>query len=189
VIPIVVIGSEKFMTDFRDYISGDSAVQNELKKIENRGFILTYRTDRLVIRTHSGTILLVCFNKMQIYAFVKNNISEQRNPSEADEAPSPTPETSAESRIAELQKTISRLRERGRLAVAQRDEWQQRALAAEQQLATGGVGHSSRKYQQLKNALAKEFHPDHSSASGIEKIIRTETFKLIWAKIEEIDRS
>jgi hypothetical protein len=177
------------MTDFQDYISGDAAVQDKLKKIENSGFILTYRTDRLVIRTPSETILSVCFNKMQIYAFVKENILDQHNPPEADESPSRKADASPEARIAELEKTISRLRERGQLAVAQRDQWEKRALAAEQQLSNGGAGNSSRKYQQLKNALAREFHPDHSSASGIEKIIRTETFKLIWAKIEEIDGS
>ena len=128
-------------------------------------------------------------NKMQIYAFVKMHVSGHRNRPEVDEAPSPKPGASAEARIVELENTISRLRERGRLAVAQRDHWEQRALAVEQQLANGGASNSSHKYQQLKNALAKEFHPDHSSASGIEKIIRTETFKLIWAKIEEIDGS
>ena len=132
----------------------------------------------------------VCFNKMQIHAFVKENISKQRKPPpEADEPPPLKADASPEARIAELEKTVSRLRERGRLAVAQRDQWEKRALAAEKQLANGGPGDLSRKYQQLKNALAKEFHPDHSAASGIEKIIRTETFKLIWAKIEEIDRS
>jgi len=64
-----------------------------------------------------------------------------------------------------------------------------RARAAEQQLANRGGGNSSRKYQQLRNALAQGFHPDHSSGSSLENIIRTETFKLIWAKVEEIDRS
>ena len=182
------MGVEQILTDFQHYLSGDTAVQDRLKIIENSGFLLTYRTDRLVIRTSSGTILSVCFNKMQIYAFVKANIFGQRHAPETDESPSSKADASPEARIVELEKTISRLRERGRLAVAQRDQWEQRALAAEQQLATGGVGNSSRKYRLLKNALAKEFHPDHSSASGIEKVIRTETFKLIWAKIEEIDK-
>ncbi len=71
----------------------------------------------------------------------------------------------------------------------QRDKWEKRALAAEAQISILGADSSSRKYQQLKNALAKEFHPDHLSPSDIEKAIRTETFKLIWTKIEEIDRS
>ena len=131
--------------------------------------------------------MAICFNK-KIHAFAKENIPDESNPPKADKTTIPDVDASPEARIADLEKIISRLRERGRMAVAQRDQWEKRALAAEQQLADGGATNASRKYQQLKNALAKEFHPDHSSASGIEKIIRTETFKLIWTRVEEIDR-
>jgi len=111
------------MTDFRDYLSGDAAVQDKLKKIENKGFILTYRAGKLVIRTASGTILSVCYNKMRIYAFVKQNNLDEGNAPDADEPSSRQADASPELRIAELEKTISRFRERGRLAVAQRDQW------------------------------------------------------------------
>jgi hypothetical protein len=93
--------------------------------------------------------------------------------------------------LDERDKQISHLRDRGKLAVqqrdaaiAERDAWQRRALAAEQREASP----ISPKYDQLKRFIAKEFHPDHSGASAIEKVVRTETFKVLWAKIDELDR-
>ena len=96
-----------------------------------------------------------------------------------------------ELRIAELEGMLSDLRERGRLAVALRDQWERRALAAESKLTNSNDAQDGldKKYEQLRRFLAKEFHPDHTISAGIEKLVRTEIFKMVWAKVEELDRS
>jgi hypothetical protein len=174
------------MSQFRDYLSGDAAVRDRLKEIENAGFIIAYLADELIIKTQQGIALRTCYNKMQIHAFAKEQSQDSRKPVEANEV---LAGASPRVRIAELEMTVGRLRKREILALAQRDQWEQRALVAEQQLANRVRKASDQKYQKLKHALAKLFHPDHSPASGTEKITRAETFKLIWKKIEEIDRS
>lgn len=102
-------------------------------------------------------------------------------------------------RIADFEKETARLRERGKAAVeqrlqaeAERDRWEARALKAEQTKCNAEQSEETdlgtTKYQQLKRFVAREFHPDHSTGSGIEKAVRTETFKVIWAKVDQLDR-
>lgn len=42
------------------------------------------------------------------------------------------------------------------------------------------------RFLQLRALLAKELHPDHTKAEGFERIIRTELFKALWPRIDEI---
>ncbi len=98
--------------------------------------------------------------------------------------------------LQQLRQEVGRLRDLGKKAVAQRDEWERRGLAAEaraQQLANGLTAakaeRADTKFDQLRRLLAHEFHPDHAPTEGIEKIVRSEIFKGLWPKVEDIARS
>jgi hypothetical protein len=119
------------------------------------------------------------------------------------ETPRPTAQ-SAEAVIVELRSTlalrevtIKELREKGRRAVADRDRWEATAKKLQLEIAdlkTGRMrsgrttGDDSRKFRELKAALAKMFHPDAlRSASNFERVVREELFKEINIEIDRID--
>ncbi|MBY0364005.1 MAG: hypothetical protein K2X45_19015 [Phreatobacter sp.] len=89
-----------------------------------------------------------------------------------------------------LETELERVRALGRRAVKERDDWKARALAAE--AAQGGESSVAVapdvRYRELRNFIAREFHPDRGSASEIEKLFRAEVFKILWAKIGELDK-
>jgi hypothetical protein len=72
--------------------------------------------------------------------------------------------------------------------VIERDAWKARAQIRETAAAAEPSG-SDEKYRALKKFIAREFHPDNVRADGIERLVRTEVFKTIWAHIEEIERA
>jgi hypothetical protein len=65
-------------------------------------------------------------------------------------------------------------------------------LVAEERIVTlegqrdGAAGRSDKRFDELRRYLAREFHPDHAKAEGIEKLVRAEIFKQVWPKVEEI---
>jgi hypothetical protein len=78
----------------------------------------------------------------------------------------------------------------------QRREWECRALAAEKRLAElatnvpdtqSSPNASDVRFAALRRYLAKQFHPDHAPGQGIEKAVRNEIFKEIWAEIERLN--
>ena len=175
------------MCTFLDKVLIDAVAQKQIELIHQDGFTSNLLEDRIIFYS-SGTISKICYNKAELYAFAKERkiLRRKRNAGNAEHGASGT---SSEARIAELEMSLKRLRERGRLAVAQRDEWERRALAAEEKLAIGSRDvEKARKYELLKRFLAKELHPDRSNVSGTEKLVRTEMFKVVWGKIEEIDK-
>lgn len=70
----------------------------------------------------------------------------------------------------------------------ERDAWKARAQSREANAANEPAD-GGEKYRALKKYIAREFHPDQVRADGIERLVRTEVFKTIWAHIEEIERS
>jgi uncharacterized protein YhaN len=88
-------------------------------------------------------------------------------------------------RISELE--ADRLRLRGREALRQRDWADARAIAAEAKIAEATAGKDPR-FDELRRLLAREFHPDHAKADGIEKVVRAEIFKTLWPQIERIGK-
>jgi hypothetical protein len=113
-----------------------------------------------------------------------------------------TPE-SAQAITAELratlvarEHTISDLREKGKRIVADRDRWEAAARRYETEIAalkSGAKGDRApdidgRLFRELKNALAKMFHPDAlRSASNFERVVREELYKEINAQIGRIE--
>ncbi len=92
-------------------------------------------------------------------------------------------------RVAELEAEVTRLRERGRAALRERDAWEARALAAEVRLASASTREPDPRYAALKKVLVRELHPDGVQGDGFEKVIREALFKRIWPMIEKIDDS
>jgi hypothetical protein len=179
------------MSNFREDILSDSDLLRQIKSLEGSGLSIKILDDRLIISSPERAVLQVCFQKSHIYAFTEKSDLYRKKPPQANDPPQPKTYSSLELRIAELEGMLSHLRQRGLLAVAQRNQWEKRALAAEEKLANAdsAQGGPNKKYEHLRRFLAKEFHPDHTSSSGIEKLVRTEIFKMVWAKVEELDRS
>ena len=91
------------------------------------------------------------------------------------------------SRVRELEVEAERLRRRGKEAVFQRDKAEARAIAAEAKIADVSPGRD-RRFDELRRVLARELHPDHAEADGIEKLVRAEIFKTLWPQIERIGK-
>lgn len=83
---------------------------------------------------------------------------------------------------------IARLKQLCQALTIERDAWKARAQIHEASAASD-PSDGGEKYRALKKFIAREFHPDHVRADGIERLVRTEVFKTIWAHIEEIERS
>jgi hypothetical protein len=92
------------------------------------------------------------------------------------------------------EKIIADLREKGKRVVADRDGWEAVAKKLETEIARmkAGAGPTSdvdgELFRELKNALAKMFHPDAlRSASNFERVVREELYKEINAEISRIE--
>lgn len=83
---------------------------------------------------------------------------------------------------------IARLKVLCQALTIERDAWKARAQIREG-MAVSEPADGGEKYRALKKFIAREFHPDQVRADGIERLVRTEVFKTIWAHIEEIERT
>jgi hypothetical protein len=70
----------------------------------------------------------------------------------------------------------------------ERDAWKVKAQAREA-TSPAEPSDTGEKYRALKKFIAREFHPDNVRADGIERLVRAEVFKTIWAEIEAIERA
>ena len=78
----------------------------------------------------------------------------------------------------------------------ERDRWKRQAQMAQSRideleaaLTRASIRKEDKRFSELRRFLAREFHPDNAVADGIEKIVRTEIFKKMWPKIEEIEKA
>ncbi len=83
---------------------------------------------------------------------------------------------------------VARLQALCRALTIERDAWKAKAEARS---ASDAVepGDNGDRYRALKKFIAREFHPDQVRADGIERLVRTEVFKTIWAQIEALERT
>ena len=89
-------------------------------------------------------------------------------------------------RIEELEAKIERLQDAGRTVIAQREEWKERALAAEAKTGPRASA-SDTRFARVKRLVALELHPDHSQRQGIDRLVREEIFKQLWPQIAAIE--
>jgi hypothetical protein len=153
----------------------DPAVLAALQKIEACGLSLKRMPSSVKIFAQNGMLLIDLSSKAQILHFVR----------ELGDAPPQSPPDDGVLRIIDdLQTDLAIEREQHKIL-------QSRLATLEQQLQSALTVNAAetRRYVRLKTIIAKEFHPDHFRGPAAEKSYRTEVFKLIWARIEDIDRS
>src|SRR5262249_11447382 len=93
-----------------------------------------------------------------------------------------------QSRISQLERTVVELRNKGKLAVADRDHWEARARQLEAENYQLKSIRGDVKFRALKVAITRISHPDNYSSSGrIEALARAELFKELWAEVEKIE--
>jgi hypothetical protein len=88
----------------------------------------------------------------------------------------------------ELQARVKRLQNAGKTVITQREEWQTRALAAEDRLKTERRRpmNPDKRFDALRRLIAKELHPDFSTDGDLDKLLRAEYFKKLWPEIERL---
>lgn len=171
------------MLQFERELADDEPAQIAISWIQQSGFTTRFFYDRMMVYAPNGSVGAECFNRSEIIAFARRQ-SPSMKPAMAAE-PSPA-------QIRDLEETVRFLRERWRLAVALREEWEHRAIAAEREVAemraAAGASGANHKYQQLRRFIALEFHPDHAPPSRRDAPERAELFKILWAEISKIDK-
>jgi hypothetical protein len=93
-----------------------------------------------------------------------------------------------EGEVRALKARIERLQNAGKTVIAQREEWKQRALSAEDfsgEMLDSSAEHEKR-FGTLRRLVARELHPDHCDGGDFEKMVRAEYFKRLWPAIERL---
>ncbi len=93
---------------------------------------------------------------------------------------------SPKSETEKLNDIIKELREKGKQAVASRDEWRKRAEVAEKELSSR-TNNNDLKFRQVKMKFSKMYHPDTVTGDKFEKLIKQEIFKEFWQEIINIE--
>ena len=100
--------------------------------------------------------------------------------------------SAVEAELAAAKQTINRLRNAGKRAVAQSDQWEARAKELEGQLTNRrpkNAEDDNHKFAQTKRIFAKLYHPNALvGLSPLEKMVRGELFKEFWKELERIER-
>ncbi len=91
-----------------------------------------------------------------------------------------------EQKVRSQEEKVERLQQAGKTVIEQREWWKTRAEAAEARLAEMPTSSDSGRFEQLRRVIAKELHPDFWPSDGLEKIVRQELFKQLWAKVEAL---
>jgi hypothetical protein len=174
------------MLQFEQDLADDESAQSAISWIRQSGFTTRFFYDRMMVYAPNGSVGAECFSRAEILSFARRQSPANKPAMPAMEA---TP-----AQIRDLEEANRYLRDRWRLAIAQRDEWERRALAAERETAglrpnapLAGDG-PSQKYQQLRRFIAREFHPDHVSETASDRGQREELFKILWAEVSRIDK-
>ncbi len=163
-----------------------------------RTYDVTEEPSGLVFTQKAGDLRLFLYNMDEVLAAARRSHEARGEvaPHHADErhdAPAnpdlqqPDVLQLARQTIVELLDRIAKLQAASKAIVEEREHWKYRAAQAEKGLAQPVSGAGDKRYDALRRFLAKQFHPDHAPGNGIEKMIRGEMFKEIWAQIDRID--
>jgi len=82
--------------------------------------------------------------------------------------------------VPKLVGTIAELKQK--IADLEQKEFDPRARGTED-------GAGGQRYRRLRAMIIRELHPDHAAGGAIDRAQRSELFKVIWPKMEEIDRA
>jgi len=211
---------------FEQELADDGRILSSLSWLRQSGFTTRVSDERMVIFGAGGVICAYCYSADEVVAFARRQ-SPVRGASMAgmqpatDQGPAGhsgqggNPGRRAEdvapmqtTRVHDLEETIRYLRTRWHTTVAERDEWERRARAAEQEAdtlrlaayaATAAAATAPAnaappkeldpKYLALRRFLARELHPDATAASDQIRRVKSELFKLVWAEVAKLDKS
>ena len=170
-------------TPFEQELADDGRVQSALSWLRQSGFTTRVADERLLVCGADGTVCAYCYTSDEVVAFARRQ-SPARGAGLAPAAPPPG------ARVRDLEETIRYLRERWHLAIAERDEWEQRARAAQAELdGLRAASGAPAKYAALRRFIARELHPDATPATGPVLAAKSDLFKLVWAEITRLDKS
>ncbi len=189
------------MLQFERDLADDESVQSAITWIHQSGYTTRFFYDRMMIYAPNGSVGGECFSRGDIIGFARRQSPANR--------PAPAAVDASATQLRDLEEANRYLRDRWRMAIAERDEWERRANTAEREVAdlrataavmgNGGFGHASfghagfgaggqQKYQQLRRFIAREFHPDQVPDGAADRDQRAELFKILWAEISRIDK-
>lgn len=178
-------------TPFEKELAEDGRILSSLSWLRQSGFTTRVVDDRMVIYGADGNVHSYCYSADEVVAFARRQ-SPLRGAGFARAQPS-VGEMAHAAKFRDLEETIRYLRERWHITVAERDEWERRARAAEAEVErlTSGVPPGQRddpKYVALRRFLARELHPDATPAAEQVRTVKSELFKLVWAEITKLDK-
>jgi len=174
------------MTPFATQACHDPEIKQALKNIEAWGLSPRFTKSSLSIYAQNGLLLIELHTKPQILFFAQEmgDISRPDSPGAAPDEP-------ACATIARLESNLATERALRLKLTDERDALKNRLATLEQHLKSRSQPPSpaDARYTKLKNFLAKEFHPDYTRASEQDRRFRSDLFKILWAKVEEIDKT
>jgi Arc/MetJ-type ribon-helix-helix transcriptional regulator len=154
----------------------------------------------MLIYGADGSVCAYCYSADDVIAFARRQSPLRGAGSHvapAVEDPGPMPPNV----IRDLEETIRYLRQRWHQTIAERDEWENRARAAEQEVETlrttaagrdagsGEAMDADAKFTALRRFLARELHPDASPVSEEVRLLKSDLFKVVWAEIARLDKA
>ncbi len=182
-------------TSFEKELAEDGRVLSSLSWLRQSGFTTRVVDERMVIYGADGTVVTYCHSADEVVAFARRQSPVRgagfvRAPAASAGPPPPN-------RVRDLEETIRYLRERWHVTIAERDEWERRARAAEHEAdglrAAPGAAATAKdgdpKYAALRRFLARELHPDAAPAPDAVRSAKSELFKLVWAEIARLDKA
>lgn len=180
---------------FEQELADDGRVLSSLSWLRQSGFTTRVVDERMVVYGNDGTVHAYCYSADEVVAFARRQ-SPVRGAGFGKAPVADMPAHAA--RLRDLEETIRYLRERWHATVAERDEWEKRARAAEQAAETlraaeaapaGPAKEGDPKYAALRRFLARELHPDAAPAADDVRSVKSELFKLVWAEITRLDKA
>ena len=166
------------MNTFVNQASRDPEILEALRNIEAWGLSPRFNKTSIAIFAQNGLLLIELRNKPQILFFAKEmGIISKPDPSD------PVPIEPTCTTIARLESELASERALRLKISADRDTLERRLKERRSTTA------SDERYAKLNKFLAKELHPDYCLGTELERKFRSDFFKIMWSKIEEIDKS
>jgi len=166
------------MHTFANQASRDPEILEALRNIEAWGLSPRFNKTSVSIFAQNGMLLIELRNKRQILFFA-NEMGDISRPDPSG----PVPIEPACSAIARLESELASERALRLKITDDRDALERRLRERRSTTA------SDERYAKLKKFLAKEFHPDYCLGTELERKFRSDFFKIMWSKVEELDKS
>jgi len=174
------------MDSFANQASRDPDIKEALRTIEAWGLSPRFNKTSVSVFAQNGMLLIELHNKTQILFFAQ----EMGHISKPDTAGAP-PDEPACSAIARLESELATERASRLKTARDADNLRQRVAELQAQLKNRQPAPPpwEKRFAKLKTFLARELHPDYFQGTGPEQKYRTELFKILWSRLEDIEKS